>query len=102
MARGLEGQHARRPSDIGHLVEEGFTPAEAVACVRANVGILKAYLPQAMQGELNRLMAGAPPVSADGSTAWIDAACANAALALLPPMADKPFEVVPRWECGES
>lgn len=102
MARGFEGQHARRPSDIGHLVEEGFTPAEAVACVRANVEILKAYLPQAMQAELDQLMAGAPQVPTDGAAAWIDAASANAALTLLPPMADKPFEVVPRWECGES
>lgn len=92
----------RSASDIGHLVEDGFTPAGAVACVRANVGILKAYLPQAMQAELDRLMAGAPPVPTDASTAWIDAASANAALTLLPPMADKPFEVVPRWECGES
>lgn len=102
MARGLEGQHAHRPSDIGHLVEEGFTPAEAVACVRTNVGILKAYLPEVMQAELDRLMAGTPPVPTDGAAAWIDAASAAAALTLLAPLADKPFDVVPRWECGES
>lgn len=47
-------------------------------------------------------MTGAPPVPTDGAAAWIDAASAAAALTLLAPLADKPFDVVPRWECGES
>ena len=96
----------RSAADVGHLVEEGFTPAEAAACVTANVGALAGYLPPAMQAALHRLMADAPAVpadvSADGSAAWIDEASAKAALALLPPVHDMPFEVVPRWECGES
>lgn len=92
----------RSAADIGPLVEEGYTATEAVACVTANIGILKAYLPQAMQAELERLMSAAPPAPADGSTAWIDEGCADAALALLPPVQEESFEVVARWECGES
>lgn len=92
----------RSAADVGHLVEDGFTPAEAVACVAANINALKEYLPPVMQAELDRLTADAPPVPADGSTVWINEASADAALALLPPTEDAPFEVVPRWECEES
>lgn len=91
----------RSAADIGHLVEDGFTAGEAVACVTANIGVLKEYLPRAMQAGLDRLMAEAPPIPADGSTTWVDEACADAALAHLPPVEDAPFEVMPRWECGE-
>jgi hypothetical protein len=73
-----------------------------VACVAANINALKEYLPPLMQAELDRLTADAPPVPADGSTVWINEASADAALALLPPAEDAPFEVVPRWECEES
>lgn len=92
----------RSAADVGHLVEDGFAPAEAVACVAANIGALKEYLPLDMQASLDRLTAGASPVPEHGSTAWIDEASVNTALALLPPVQEAPFEVVPRWECGEA
>ncbi|CAB3824603.1 hypothetical protein LMG26689_00645 [Achromobacter animicus] len=92
----------RSAADVGHLVEDGLTAAEAVACVAANINALKEYLPLVMQAELDRLMADAPSAPADGLTVWINEASVDAALALLPPAEDAPFEVVPRWECGEA
>ncbi len=91
----------RSAADIAPLIQDGFTPAEAAACVTANIGFLKAHLPQAMQAELERLTADGRPVPVDGATGWIDEAAARSALALLPPVNDAPFEVTPRWECGE-
>jgi len=89
----------RSASDPSHLIEDGFTPAEAAACIKANVQILKGHLPQAMQAELDRLLAEA---GTQASPAWVGQDAANAALALLPTVAEAPFAVVPRWECGQA
>lgn len=92
----------RSAADYTHLIEEGFSPEESAACVRENIRVLKAYLPDAMQAGLDRLLADAAPKAAGGPDALAGPDAVRAALALLPPVDEEPFGVVARWECGEQ
>lgn len=89
-------------SDVSHLTDDGLSMAEAVQCLDANIRALAPMLPQPMQAQLEHIrqwvLSGA---DAEGDGRVPDAV-AQTALGLLPVPQDPPFEIVPRWECGQD
>ena len=92
----------RSAQDCTHLIEDGFSPEESVTCVRENIHVLKAYLPDAMRAGLDRLLADAARCATGEPGALAGPDAVLAAEALLPPVDDETFDVVARWECGEA
>lgn len=91
----------RSAADFSHLIDDDFSPAEAVQCVAANIAALKGYLPEAMKAGLECMLADALPEPNEKEAVMIGEETAQAALALLPEVEDAAFAVVARWECGE-
>lgn len=92
----------RSATDVSHLTDEGFTPAEAAQCLIANIQTLAPMLPPAMQLELDRIAQEVSSGAEAAGDALIAPATAAAALALLPAVEDAPFPIRARWECGED
>ncbi|MEN5162442.1 SMI1/KNR4 family protein [Achromobacter kerstersii] len=93
----------RSAGDASHLIDDGFSRAEAAQCVAANLRAVAPSLPQDLRAELDgiaRLLTGSDG-QADGP-ALVPAAAVDAALARVPAVQDAPFVVVARWECGEG
>lgn len=89
-------------TDVSHLTDEGFSAAEAMQCVLTNIQALAPLLPPAMQAPLEHVAQRITAGEEAAGDALISASTAQAALALLPAVADAPFPVRARWECGED
>lgn len=92
----------RSATDVSHLTDEGFSAAEAMQCVLTNIQSLAPLLPPAMQAPLEHIAQRITAGDEAAGDALISASTAQAALALLPAVADAPFPVLARWECGED
>ncbi|WP_416048767.1 SMI1/KNR4 family protein [Cupriavidus basilensis] len=88
-------------ADFSHLLDDDYSPAEAVQCVAANIEALRGYLPEAMRAGLARVLADALPGPDDEAAKMISDETTQAVLALLPEVEDEAFAVVARWECGK-